>query len=97
MSRPVGFRLRLGWSGWLTVIIALGLMAAIATFAFLIVVGLFVILLPVALIASLVFYLFPSLRYRWSAARAEPDIVEGEYRVINPRRLERDSASDDRP
>jgi hypothetical protein len=48
------------------------------------------------LISTLLFYLFPSLRPRRPGSRAEADIIEGEYRVVDPRQVERDLPPDDR-
>jgi hypothetical protein len=96
MSRPVGFHLRLGWRGWLALIVALAVMAAIATFALVVVVGILVFVLPLALVAALVLYLFPSLRQRTPPRSADTDIIEGQYRVVD-RRHDRDSASDEVP
>ena len=95
MSRPTGFHLRLGWSGWLTLAVVLGLVLAVAAIAVILLVGVFIILLPIALIGALLFYLFPGLRYWQREAKSEPDVIEGEYRVINPRQLDRDPDSDE--
>jgi len=97
MPQPMGFHVRLGWSGWLTLLIVLGLVIAIAAVVAVLLLGVFVILLPVVLIAALLYYLFPNLRYRQTGERREQDIIEGEYRVVDPRRLERDPPPDDRP
>ena len=96
MPQPMGFYVRLGWSGWFTVVIVLGLVLAIAAVVATLVLGAFIILLPVALISALLFYLFPGLRRR-PGRRAQVEIIEGEYRVVDPHQLERDTPPPDRP
>ena len=94
MPQPTGFYVRLGWSGWLTLVVVLGLILAIAAVVAVLILGAFVILLPVILAAGLLYYLFPSL---WRPKRTSPtDIIEGEYRIVDPRRLEHDLPPDDR-
>jgi uncharacterized membrane protein YjjP (DUF1212 family) len=92
MPQPMGFRIRLGWSGWLALVLALAIAAAIA----LLVLGLFIILVPVMVLGAVVHYFFPGLRRRRQAQRHAQDIVEGEYRVIDPTRLELDPPPSDR-
>jgi len=96
MSQPMGFHVRLGWSGWLTLLIGLGLVLAIAAVVATIVLGAFLILLPIALVSALLFYLFPGLRPR-PGRRAQVEIIEGEYRVVDPHQLERDTPPAERP
>jgi hypothetical protein len=95
MPQPMGFRVRLGWSGWLTLLISLGVVFAIAAVVAIVLLGAFIVLLPVVLISTLLFYLFPSLRPRRPGSRAEADIIEGEYRIVDPRQIDRDVPSDD--
>ena len=97
MPQPMGFHVRLGWSGWLTLLIVLGLVFAIAAAVAIVVLGVFIVLLPVVLVSALLFYLFPSLRHRRGGKMGETDIIEGEYRVVDPRQLEREPPPGDRP
>ena len=97
MPQPMGFHVRLGWSGWFTLLIALGLVLAVASVLAVVLLGVFLILLPIALVGALLYYLFPGLRYRQQDQWREPDIIEGDYRVVDPRQLERDSSPDDQP
>ena len=90
MPQPMGFQLRLGWSGWLALLIAFGCVLAVAAAVAVFLLAVFVIVLPVALIAALVFYLFPGLRHRASHWRGEAEIIEGNYRVVVPQQLERE-------
>ena len=90
MPQPMGFHLRLGWSGWLTLLIVFGLVIAIAAAVAIVVLGVFIVLLPIVLISALLFYLFPSLRRRRGGKMGETDIIEGEYRIVDPRQLEQD-------
>ena len=96
MPQPIGFHGRLGWSGWLTLLIVLGLVFAVAAVVAVLLLGVFIVLLPVVLVSALLFYLFPGLRQRRPGQRGEFDVIEGEYRVIDPRQLERDSPPGDR-
>jgi hypothetical protein len=96
MPQPMGFRVRMGWSGWLVLLISLGVVFAIAAVVAIVLLGAFIVLLPVVLISTLLFYLFPGLRPRRAGPRADADIIEGEYRVVDPRQLDRDVPPDDR-
>ena len=96
MQQPMGFRVRMGWSGWLTLVIVLGLVFAVAAVVATLLLGLFIVLLPIALASALLLYLFPSLRNRRPRGPHEPDIVDGEYRIVDPRQLERDREPGDR-
>jgi hypothetical protein len=96
MPQPMGFHVRLGWSGWFTLLIALSLILAIAAVVATLVLGAFIILLPVALISALLFYLFPGLRRQRPGQRGQVEIIEGEYRVVDPHQLERDTPPADR-
>src|SRR5262245_17680572 len=97
MPQPMGFRIRLGWSGWLYLVLALGLILAVASVVAVLLLGAFIVLLPVIVVAALLYYLFPSLRYRRQGQwRRERDIVEGDYRVVDPTRLELDPPPSDR-
>ena len=86
MSQPMGFRLRLGWSGWLALIVALGLILAVATVVAVLLLGVFIILVPVMVVGALLYYLFPGLRDRRRGQPGQADIIEGDYRVIDPTR-----------
>lgn len=97
MPQPNGFYVRLGWSGWLTLLIAIVLVLTVAAVLAIVLLGVFIILLPVVLIGALLYYLFPGLRYRHQAQWTEVDTIEGEYRVVDPRQIERDPPPSDRP
>ena len=93
MPQPMGFQIRLGWSGWLALLLALGIaltLAAVATV-------LFIILLPVMVLSAVLYYLFPSFRYGQPRRARERDIIEGEYRIVDPTRAELDPPPTDRP
>jgi hypothetical protein len=78
---------------WLT--IAAGVLAvAFAVALFLLSITVFLILLPVIAVASGLYYLFG--RRRRAADVRHPDgveIIEGEYRVVEPGRIEQDRDS----
>ncbi len=88
MPQPMGFYVRLGWSGWLRLLIVLGLVFAIAAVVAVFLLGVFIVLLPVALFGALLLYLFPSLRNRRPRGLRETDIIDGEYRIVDPRQLD---------
>jgi hypothetical protein len=90
MPQPMGFHLRLGWSGWLALGLALGLLLAIAAAIAVVLVAVLIILLPVVVVAALVYFLFPGLRYKSPGGRLTPDIIEGEYRIVVPPSVETD-------
>jgi len=86
MPQPMGFRIRLGWSGWFRLVLAVGVILAIATVVALLLLGTFIILLPVVVVGSLLYYLFPGLRYPRQSRPRDADIIDGDYRVIDPTR-----------
>jgi hypothetical protein len=51
--------------------------------------GVLLIVLPIALIGSVLYYLFGGTRPR-SPGKPSVEVIEGEYRVIEPRELEQD-------
>jgi len=95
MPQPMGFQIRLGWSGWLVLALALGLILAVATVVAVLLLGAFIILLPVMVAAAVLYYLFPGLRYRRQETARRRDIIEGEYRVVDPNRRELDPPPSD--
>src|SRR5262245_28855299 len=95
MPQPGGFQLRLGWSGWLAVAVVLAVVFALAAALAVILIAVFLILLPVAIVAAVVYYLFPGLRQRQPTYWREPDIIEGSYRIVDPRPIDRDRSPED--
>ena len=87
MPQP-GFHVRLGWTGWLALLIAFGLVLVVAAIVAIVLLGVFIIVLPFALIGGVLYYLFPGLRSRQQSQWTETDIIEGEYRVVDPRQIE---------
>ena len=77
----------LGFRAWLTILLALSLIVAIGVALAVVAVGVFLFLLPVVAIASVVFYLFP--RVRFSRAHdprpRQPEIIDGEFRILDDR------------
>jgi len=96
MPQPMGFRIRLGWSGWLALVLALGLILAVATVVAVLLLGTFIILLPVMVVGTLLYYLFPGLRYPRQSRPRDADIIDGDYRVVDPTRLELDPPPSDK-
>jgi hypothetical protein len=89
MTQRVQFRIfpRLGFRGWTILILWLvflfGLLIAFTLIAF----AIFLFLLPAFLIATLLYYLFPSRRAP-SQRRPDPTIIDGEFRVVDPKEVE---------
>lgn len=96
MPQPMGFQIRLGWSGWFALLLALGIVLGLAVVVTVLFLGVFIILLPVIVISAVLYYLFPSLRYRRPHQAREREIIEGEYRVVDPTRVELDPPPSDR-
>ena len=89
-------RTRFGLSGWVAIISALAIFAVlVAAIAFL-AVGLFVFLLPVLLIAPVLYYFMPNLRPKavtLNGASAQWEtkgqtIIDGEFRVVDANEVE---------
>jgi hypothetical protein len=97
MQQPAGFQLRLGWSGWLALALALGLIFAVAAAVAVVLIAVLLVLLPVAILAAFVYYLFPGLRARQHAHMHELDIIEGQYRVVDPTKFEPNRSDGDPP
>jgi hypothetical protein len=95
MPRP-NFYIRLGWSGWLTLLISVVLVLTVAALLALVLLGVFIILLPVVLVGAALYYFFPSLRNRHQGQWQETDIIEGEYRVVDPSQIQIDPPDYDR-
>ena len=97
MPQPLEFRFRAysGRVGWLTILMALVLVLVIAVVAF----GALLILAPLMLIAATIYYLFPSLRRsrRRQQGVNQSAIIDGEYRIVEPREGEDKSTRDDPP
>lgn len=97
MSQPTGFYVRLGWSGWLTLLIAIVVVLTVAAVLAIVLLGIFMLLLPVVLLGAALYYLLPSLRNRNRNPSRESDIIEGEYRVVDPTVPEIEPPPSDRP
>lgn len=96
MPQP-SFHVRLGWSGWLTLLVSVMLVLTVAAVLAIVLLGVFVILLPVVLVGAALYYFFPSLRTRHRYQWGEPDIIEGEYRVVDPSQIKIEPPESDRP
>lgn len=93
MSRPPksSIRIQFGLSGWVAIISALAIFSVlVAAIAFL-AVGLFVILLPILLIAPVLYYFMPNLRPKvvplnggetqWETKGHT--VIDGDFRVVD--------------
>jgi hypothetical protein len=96
MPQP-SFYVRLGWSGWLTLLISVVLVLTVAAVLAIVLLGVFIILLPVVLVGAALYYFFPSLRTRHRGQWSEPDIIEGDYRVVDPTQIRIEPPETDRP
>jgi hypothetical protein len=83
MPRPSPLRIQFGLRGWAAIAAALVLLAAVIFLA----IGLFVFLLPVLLLAPILYWLLPKPKiYRISnpASAAEgATVIDGEFRVMD--------------
>jgi len=95
MPQP-SFHVRLGWSGWLTLLIALALALTVAAVLAVVLLGVFILLLPVVLVGAALYYFFPSLRTRHREQWRETEIIEGEYRVVDPSQIKIEPPDSDR-
>ena len=95
MPQP-SFHVRLGWSGWLTLLIALALVLTVAAVLAVVLLGVFILLLPVVLVGAALYYFFPSLRTRHREQWRETEIIEGEYRVVDPSQIKIEPPDTDR-
>jgi uncharacterized protein (DUF58 family) len=86
--------LRLGLRGWTAIGVALAVFIALAALA----IGLIMVVLPLALLASVFYYFLP--RPKISLARNEaptgPEIIDGEFHVVDVRPL-RDATKEPPP
>jgi hypothetical protein len=73
------FRVR----GWLALVLALSAVLAIGVALAIVALGIFVILLPLLVAVTALSYLFPRVRWRQRKKVGEPEIIEGEYRVLD--------------
>jgi hypothetical protein len=64
--------------------------AAFAIALFLLSITVFLVMLPVIAIASGLYYLFGGKRMATRRGPDNPEIIEGEYRVVEPERIDRD-------
>jgi hypothetical protein len=95
MPQP-SFHVRLGWSGWLSLLAAVALVLTVAAVLAVVLLGVFILLLPIVLFGAVLYYFFPGLRNRHRYQWRETDIIEGDYRVVDPSRIEIDSPDPDR-
>ena len=97
MPKPFEFRFR-AYSGrvrWPTILVALILVLVITVVAF----GAALILALLMLVAAAIHYLFPSLRrsQRRQQGVKQSVIIDGEYRILEPREGDSKSTWDDPP
>ena len=95
MPQP-SFYVRLGWSGWLTLLIGLALVLTVAAVLAIVLVGVFILLLPVVIAGAVFYYFFPSVRNRYREQWRETEIIEGDYRVVDPSQIRIDPPESDR-
>lgn len=71
-------------------------MLTVAAIVAVVLLGVFVILLPVVLAGAVLYYFFPSLRTRHRYQQRETEIIEGEYRVVDPSQIKIEPPEADR-
>jgi cobalamin synthase len=80
---------RLGFRGWVTLILVLAVSVAALVAVAAIALGILLFLLPALAVGALLFYLFPS---KFRQARHPPNggtTIDGEFRVVDAAELER--------
>jgi hypothetical protein len=88
--RGMAFHVRhLHVRGWLAILLSLGAVLAIGVAVTVVALGIFLVLLPALLAATAFYYLFARLRRRQGRKMGEPDIIDGEYRVLDVHGSER--------
>jgi hypothetical protein len=101
MPQPIVFRIRSasGRVGWLTVLTALVLVGIVVFVIVVVALGALLILAPVMIVAGLIYYLFPGARFRSRRDQTPkaPEIIDGEYRVVEPFEDEHTPSPGDRP
>jgi hypothetical protein len=86
--------LRLGLRGWAAIGVGLAVLIALATLA----IGLMVVLLPLALLASVFYYFLPRPKISLAGYEppTDPEIIDGEFHVVDAKPLA-DATKDTRP
>ena len=92
MTQPGQFRIwpRLGLRGWIFLILWLTILVAVVITFTLIAFGIFLFLLPALAIVTLLYYLFPSPRRAPARRSEDATIIDGEFRVVEPRKIEQE-------
>ena len=87
---------RLGFKGWLTILVALTVVVAIGVAIAIVAVSVFLFLLPVLAVAAAIYYLLWRLRVYRARQQApkEPVIIDGEFRILDAAEIERDPQGD---
>jgi len=87
---------RLGFKGWLTILVALTVVVAIGVAIAIVAVSVFLFLLPVLAVAAAIYYLLWRLRVYPARQQApeEPVIIAREFRILDAAEIERDPRGD---
>jgi membrane protein implicated in regulation of membrane protease activity len=101
MPQPLYFRFRSrpGLTGWARILIVLALIIALMLVIAIVAIGVFLFVLPVLAVSALVYYLLPRARRRsgrpdHSNASGGPQIIDGEFRVVDSTQSDRASLDD---
>jgi uncharacterized protein (DUF58 family) len=80
------FRTRPGLAGWLTLLTAIALVVVIGIVVATVAVGLFLVLVPLVIFATVLNYFFPRAGFRrpQRTRPGEPNVIDGEFRVVEP-------------
>jgi hypothetical protein len=84
----IRFRTLSGRAGWTTLIVALALMIAIGLLLAVVAIGVLIVLAPVMLAAGAIYYLSKAMGFLRYRPRKQPGIIEGEFQVLEPSKLE---------
>ena len=101
MPQPIQFRFRTlsRRTGWLPLIAALTVMILIGLLLAVVAVGILIILLPALIVTGIIYYVFPRARVRSPRGQTanQPTIIDGEFHIVEPRKIEYDSSRHDLP
>lgn len=81
---------RPGFRAWLAILLALALIVAVGIAVSILAIGIFVILVPLMIIGSAVFYLLRRAGFRPARSQEpkEPATIDGEFRIIDIHKTE---------
>lgn len=98
-SNDIRIRIRLGPGTWWSILLGLAFALAIGTAVVVVAASLFIVLIPVTVIAAAVLYLFgrAQLRSARSGLARDASILDADFHAVTPGKLESESSADEPP